>query len=328
MSTLVTGGAGYIGAHVVRLLQERDERVIVVDDLSTGDADRVGDARLEQFDIAAPDARDRLAALMRDEHVEAVIHFAAKKQVGESMERPLWYYRQNLDGLNNVLGAMVDAGVPSVVFSSSAAVYGEPDVPVVTEDYHCRPINPYGQTKFAGEWLIDAAARAHGLRAAKLRYFNVAGAGWEDLGDPAVLNLVPMVFERITRGEAPLIFGDDYPTADGTCVRDYIHVYDLADAHLAALDRLHEGPLEESTLNIGTGTGYSVRQVVDEILRVTGSDLVPEVRGRRAGDPPQLIADSSRVGRVLGWHASHDLADIVTSAWSGWCVRHPEARRA
>lgn len=322
MSTLVTGGAGYIGAHVVRLLQERGDRVIVVDDLTTGDATRVGDATLHQFDISEPSARARLTDLMRSEEVDSVIHFAAKKQVGESVERPLWYYRQNLDGLNNVLGAVVDAAVDNVVFSSSAAVYGEPDVAVVTEEYHCRPINPYGQTKFAGEWLLDAVAKAHGVHVAKLRYFNVAGSGWDDLGDPAVLNLVPMVFERIERGAAPLIFGDDYDTADGTCVRDYIHVYDLAEAHLATLDYLRGDDRPESTFNIGTGTGYSVRQVVDEILRVTGSDVTPEVRERRAGDPAQLIADSSRITSVTGWQASHGLSEIVTSAWSAWRLRH------
>ncbi|MCD7102363.1 UDP-glucose 4-epimerase GalE [Pseudoclavibacter sp. 13-3] len=323
MGTLITGGAGYIGAHVVRLLQERDEHVVVVDDLTTGAADRVGDATLHQFDISAAGANERLADIMRDEQIDSVVHFAAKKQVGESVERPLWYYRQNLDGLNNVLQAMVDADAQNIVFSSSAAVYGEPDVAVVPEDVVCRPINPYGQTKFAGEWLIDAVARAHGIHVAKLRYFNVAGSGWDDLGDPAVLNLVPMVFDRIAQGKAPLIFGDDYPTPDGTCVRDYIHVYDLADAHLAALAYLKRDDRPESTFNIGTGSGFSVRQVVDEILKVTESDLAPEVRGRRAGDPPQLIADSSRVNQVLGWHASHDLSDIVTSAWQAWLVDHP-----
>lgn len=323
MGTLITGGAGYIGAHVVRLLQERGEHVVVVDDLTTGAADRVGDATLHQFDISAADANERLADIMREEQIDSVVHFAAKKQVGESVERPLWYYRQNLDGLNNVLQAMVDADAQNIVFSSSAAVYGEPDVAVVPEDVVCQPINPYGQTKFAGEWLIDAVARAHGIHVAKLRYFNVAGSGWDDLGDPAILNLVPMVFDRIAQGEAPLIFGDDYPTPDGTCVRDYIHVYDLADAHLSALAYLKGDDRSESTFNIGTGSGFSVRQVVDEILKVTGSDLVPEVRGRRAGDPPQLIADSSRVNQVLGWHASHDLSDIVTSAWQAWLVSHP-----
>ncbi|KAB1647556.1 MULTISPECIES: UDP-glucose 4-epimerase GalE [unclassified Pseudoclavibacter] len=323
MGTLITGGAGYIGAHVVRLLQERGEHVVVVDDLTTGAADRVGDATLHQFDISAAGANERLADIMREEQIDSVVHFAAKKQVGESVERPLWYYRQNLDGLNNVLQAMVDADAQNIVFSSSAAVYGEPDVAVVPEDVVCQPINPYGQTKFAGEWLIDAVARAHGIHVAKLRYFNVAGSGWDDLGDPAILNLVPMVFDRIAQGKAPLIFGDDYPTPDGTCVRDYIHVYDLADAHLSALAYLKGDDRPESTFNIGTGSGFSVRQVVDEILKVTGSDLVPEVRGRRAGDPPQLIADSSRVNQVLGWHASHDLSDIVTSAWQAWLVSHP-----
>ena len=237
MTILVTGGAGYIGAHVVRLLQERGEKVVVVDDLSTGRADRVGDAVLVEVDVASPEAVDVLTRAMTEHDVRAVVHFAARKQVGESVERPAWYYQQNVGGFTNLVTAMQAAGVDRLVFSSSAATYGMPSVSLVEEKLHAEPINPYGETKLVGEWLGRAASRAWGLRFVALRYFNVAGAGWPDLGDPAVLNLVPMVLDRLERGERPKIFGDDYPTPDGTCIRDYIHVLDLAQAHLAALER-------------------------------------------------------------------------------------------
>lgn len=207
MTTLVTGGAGYIGAHVVRLLEQRGERVVVVDDLSTGSASRIGDAVLVKLDVASPEAVGVLTATMREHGVDAVIHFAARKQVGESVERPAYYYQQNVGGLTNVITAMEAATVDRLVFSSSAATYGNPSSAVVEEKLHAEPINPYGETKLIGEWLGRAAARAWGLRFVALRYFNVAGAGWDDLGDPAVLNLVPMVLERLGRGEKPLIFG-------------------------------------------------------------------------------------------------------------------------
>ncbi|MDD9207621.1 UDP-glucose 4-epimerase GalE [Georgenia sp. 10Sc9-8] len=319
MSILVTGGAGYIGAHVVRLLLERGDEVIVVDDLSTGSAERVGDASLMQLDVAAADARDQLELVLRERGVTAVIHFAARKQVGESVEQPEWYYQQNVGGLANVLTAMRAADVRTMIFSSSAAVYGMPPDQVVTEDTVCRPINPYGQTKLVGEWLLSAAETAWGLNWAGLRYFNVAGAGRPELGDPAVLNLVPMVLDRLARGERPKIFGEDYPTPDGTCIRDYIHVLDLAHAHLAAMDHLtaEQAPIER-IFNVGTGSGASVRQVIDAIGEVSGLDARAEVEERRPGDPPRLVADASRIGLVLGWQAQHGLQDIIASAWEAW----------
>ncbi|WP_448073282.1 UDP-glucose 4-epimerase GalE [Georgenia yuyongxinii] len=321
MSTLVIGGAGYIGAHVARLLLERGEDVVVVDDLSTGAAERVGEATLAELDVAGPGAQESLEKLMAERGVTAVIHFAAKKQVGESVARPAWYYQQNVGGLANVLAAMENAGVQRMIFSSSAATYGMPDVALVTEDTDCRPINPYGETKLIGEWMLADCERAWGLRWSALRYFNVAGAGWPELGDPAVLNLVPMVLDRLARGERPKIFGDDYPTPDGTCIRDYIHVLDLAQAHLAAMDYLGgDAALTEHVFNVGTGEGASVRQVVDTLGAVSGLDTTADVEPRRPGDPPQLIASPDRIGKVLGWKAEHRLEDIIRSAWEAWQV--------
>ena len=237
MSILVCGGAGYIGAHVVRLLRQRGDRVVVVDDLSSGKASRVGDAKLVKLDVTLDEARSALSTLMVDEDVTAVIHFSARKQVGESVERPAWYYQQNIGGMANVLLAMEDAGVDQMIFSSSAAVYGTPELPVVTEDMAGHPINPYGETKLIGEWLMADCERAWDLKWIGLRYFNVAGAGWPDLADDAVMNLIPMVLDRVERGESAKIFGTDYDTPDGTCIRDYIHVLDLAEAHIACWPR-------------------------------------------------------------------------------------------
>lgn len=318
MSILVTGGAGYIGAHVVRLLQERGDRVIVVDNLSTGRADRIGDAKLVNIDVASDEARKVLANVMVDEDIMAVIHFAARKQVGESVERPAWYYQQNVGGLANVLIAMGDAGVDKMIFSSSAAVYGMPPVEVVSEDIEKKPINPYGETKLIGEWMMADAERAWGLNWIGLRYFNVAGAGWTDLADPATLNLVPMVLDRLAKGESPKIFGTDYDTPDGTCIRDYIHVKDLAEAHIFAMDALEKGRPEHRTFNVGTGMGTSVREIIDGLRRISGWDFPVEELERRAGDPPQLIGDPMSIAVDLGWKANLGVDEILTSAWEAW----------
>ncbi|QIN29111.1 UDP-glucose 4-epimerase GalE [Brevibacterium luteolum] len=316
MSVLVTGGAGYIGSHVVRMLEQRGDRVVVVDDLSTGVESRVGSTPLERIDLAEPDAEPRLAQVISEYGVDSVIHFAAKKQVGESVEKPIWYYRQNVGGLANLLAAMEASSVGTMVFSSSAATYGMPDVPQVPEDIDCKPINPYGQTKLIGEWMIDNAMVATGLKAAKLRYFNVAGTAWDDLADTAVMNLVPIVLDRLDRGEAPVIFGDDYDTPDGTCIRDYVHVADLAEAHIYALDYLAagDGPPAESVFNVGTGAGASVSEVIDTVARVLDRPITPFMGERRAGDPPQLVANVERIGREFAWKAQYDLTDIITSA--------------
>ncbi|WP_431988857.1 UDP-glucose 4-epimerase GalE [Streptomyces parvulus] len=322
MSWLVTGGAGYIGAHVVRALADGGERVVVFDDLSTGSADRVPDGVPLVVGSVLDEAL--LEGVIRDHAVTGVVHIAGKKQVAESVERPLHYYRENVTGLATLLEAMVSAGVDRLVFSSSAAVYGMPDVDLVTEDTPCLPLSPYGETKLAGEWLINAAARAHGIRAASLRYFNVAGAAAPELSDSGVFNLIPMVFERLEAGDAPRVFGDDYATPDGTCVRDYIHVEDIASAHLAAARRLADAPEGTAlTLNVGRGEGSSVREMVDRILKVTGrQDAAPRVSPRRPGDAARVVASADRARAELGWMARHDLDAMIDSAWQGWRHRH------
>ena len=319
MSILVAGGAGYIGAHVVRLLLERGDEVVVVDDLSYGSPSRVKGADVVELDVASGGAVKVLTDLMESRGVSAVIHFAARKQVGESVARPAWYYQQNVGGMANVLLAMEDAGVDQMIFSSSAAVYGMPDVPFVTEDMGGHPINPYGETKLIGEWMMADCERAWDLKWIGLRYFNVAGAGWPDLADDAIMNLIPMVLDRIERGDSAKIFGDDYDTEDGTCVRDYIHVLDLAEAHIAALDVLAEGRQpDHHTYNVGTGLGTSVREIIDGLRRVIGWEFPVEVLQRRAGDPPTLIGDPLSIGVDLGWKANNGVEEILASAWEGW----------
>ena len=256
MSILVCGGAGYIGAHVVRLLRQRGDRVVVVDDLSTSKAARVGDTPLVRLDVATDEARSTLSTLMMDEDVTAVIHFSARKQVGESVKRPAWYYAQNIGGMANVLAAMEDAGVDQMIFSSSAAVYGMPTAEVVTEDMAGHPINPYGETKLIGEWMMADCERAWDLKWIGLRYFNVAGAGWPDLADPAIMNLIPMVLDRLERGESAKIFGADYDTPDGTCFP------------VEVLERRAGDPpkLIGDPLSIGVYLGWKANNGLDEIL--------------------------------------------------------------
>ncbi|AIR98706.1 UDP-glucose 4-epimerase GalE [Streptomyces glaucescens] len=325
MSWLITGGAGYIGAHVVRAMTEAGERAVVYDDLSTGIAGRVPPG--VPLEAGSTLDRGRLDEVLAGHGITGVVHLAAKKQVDESVDRPLHYYRENVEGLRVLLEAVTAAGVPSFVFSSSAAVYGMPDVDLVREDTPCAPMSPYGETKLAGEWLVRATGRAAGLSTASLRYFNVAGAASPELADTGVCNLVPMVFERLTGGAAPRVFGDDYPTPDGTCVRDYIHVVDVAEAHVAAARALGTRPGRDLTLNIGRGEGVSVREMIDRITAITGHDRPATVTARRPGDPARVVASADRAAAELGWKARHDVQDMITSAWEGWVRQHPEAAR-
>ncbi|MFB7504406.1 UDP-glucose 4-epimerase GalE [Streptomyces broussonetiae] len=326
MTWLITGGAGYIGAHVVRAMTEAGERTVVYDDLSTGIAERVP-AEVPLVQGSTLDA-ERVARTLAEHEISGVVHLAAKKQVGESVDLPLHYYRENVEGLRVLLEAVTAAEVPSFLFSSSAAVYGMPDVDLVTEETPCVPMSPYGETKLAGEWLVRATGRATGLSTASLRYFNVAGAATPELADTGVFNLIPMVFEKLTEGAAPRIFGDDYATPDGTCVRDYIHVVDLAEAHVTVARALRSAPGTDLTVNIGRGEGVSVREMIDRINAVTGYDRPATVTPRRPGDPARVVASAARIGTELGWQAKYDVHDMITSAWEGWVHHHPEAARS
>lgn len=315
MSVLVTGGAGYIGSHVARLLSEAGTEVIVVDDLSTGKESRVLGLISYQVDLAEASSVALLQALLIEHKVSSVIHLAALKQVGASVENPEHYFNKNLGGQANLLLAMRGAGVKNFVFSSSAASYGVPDVDLVSENEACSPINPYGQTKLIGEWMAANAAASWGLRHVNLRYFNVAGAGWDDLADTEVLNLIPIVFEAIGKNEKPQVYGADYNTPDGSCIRDYVHVLDLAQAHIKALEYLDQDQREFDTFNVGTGAGSSVLEVIHQIQKTSGNKFEYEIVARRAGDPARLIADSNRIESVMGWKAQNGLVEIIESAW-------------
>ncbi|MCX4918187.1 MULTISPECIES: UDP-glucose 4-epimerase GalE [unclassified Streptomyces] len=321
MTWLITGGAGYIGAHVARAMAEAGERLVVLDDLSSGVPNRLPeDIPLVQGSSLDGDLLKRV---LSEHAITGVVHLAARKQVGESVAQPTRYYQENVGGLATVLEAVAGAGVKRFVFSSSAAVYGNPDVDLITEDTPCAPMSPYGETKLAGEWLVRATGRAHGIATVCLRYFNVAGAASPELADTGVFNIVPMVFDRLTRGEAPRIFGDDYPTPDGTTVRDYIHVADLAEAHLAAARRLAEGASGDLTVNIGRGEGVSVRELMTLVSEVTGDPRQPVVEPRRPGDAPRAVASAALAGERLGWSARRGVPEMVESAWRGWQFHHP-----
>jgi UDP-glucose 4-epimerase len=318
MTWLVTGGAGYIGAHVVRAMVEDGERVVALDDLSTGVADRVKGAPLVVGNVLDLSLVKRVIA---EHEVTGVVHIAAKKQVGESVADPLTYYRENVGGVMMLVEACRDTGVDRVVFSSSSATYGLPDVDLVSEDTRGVPLSPYGETKLVGEWVMRDCATAFGLRYMALRYFNVAGAASPDLGDPAVLNLIPLVFRALESGQRPKVFGNDYPTPDGTCIRDYVHVADVAAAHLAAARALDDGA-PPATYNIGRGEGSSVLEVLEVVGKVTGRDVTPEIVDRRPGDPARIVAAVDRIREGLGFTATRGLDDMVETAWSGWRARH------
>lgn len=314
MKLLVTGGAGYIGSHVVRSAEQNGHECVVIDNLSTGVSSRIS-CPLVQLDLAAPNAVTELSELMKEHRFDAVIHLAARKQVGESVQIPETYYLDNLGGLANLLLAMKANDVKKLVFSSSAATYGMPDVDKVDEDYPGRPINPYGETKLIGEWMVKNA-KVWGLRGVNLRYFNVAGCGPKELADTAALNLIPIAINALKAGKAPIVFGTDYPTPDGSCIRDYVHVQDLAEAHVAAVDYLERDDRPFDTFNVGTGEGASVIEVLEQLKISSGINFEYQISDRRAGDPPRLVAKVERIQEVLGFKAQHGLEAIVSSAWA------------
>jgi UDP-glucose 4-epimerase len=313
MSWLVTGGAGYIGAHVARALQEVDLDAVVIDDLSSGHREFVAaDTPFVEGTILDTDLVTRTC---KEHAVEGVVHLAGFKYAGVSVQRPLHTYTQNVTGTVSLLDAMAQAGVEHMVFSSSAATFGTPDVDVVTEDTPTAPESPYGESKLIGEWLLRDQAVATGLRHTSLRYFNVVGSGTDGLYDTSPHNLFPVVFEALLAGRTPRINGDDYDTPDGTCVRDYVHVTDLALAHVVAARRLAAGDELAPVYNLGSGSGVSVRQIMDTVREVTGIDFTPEIGPRRPGDPARIVASGDLAARDLEWQMRHDLRDMVASAW-------------
>ena len=314
MTWLVTGGAGYIGAHVVREFLAAGMQVVVLDDLSTGQLGFIpGSVSFTRGTILDGALLQRVFA---EHDVTGVVHVAGFKYAGVSVQRPLHTYEQNVDGTTVLLAAMQDGGVDRIVFSSSAAVYGTPDVDVVTEDTPKAPQSPYGESKLIGEWLLPDQEVAAGLRHTSLRYFNVVGSGHPSIRDTSPHNLFPLVFDALVEGRVPRINGADYPTPDGTNVRDYVHVSDIALAHVAAAQRLDAGEPVERAYNLGSGDGVSVREIMDAVARVTGIAFEPEIGPRRPGDPPRIVANGDLAARDLGWAMRHTLDDMVASAWS------------
>jgi UDP-glucose 4-epimerase len=320
MRLLVTGGAGYIGSIVAQQLVARGDEVTVLDSLYKGHREAVPEgADFVQADMLDADALSSVLARGFD----GVVHFAALSLVAESVEFPERYYRANIVGALNLLDAMRAAGVGRLVFSSTAATYGEPDVELIDEETPNKPVNAYGNSKLAVDRILADEARAHGLAAVSLRYFNVAGAS-DPLGEDHTpeTHLIPLVLEAAAgKRERVAIFGTDYPTEDGTAVRDYIHVNDLGRAHLLALEHAEAGVHE--VYNLGSATGYSVRQVIDTARRVTGREIVAIEQERRAGDPPRLVASGAKARERLGWQPELSLEDMIRDAWA-WHQAHPD----
>ena len=322
MKVLVTGGAGYIGSHAVRILVAAGHDVWVYDSLVYGHRGAVPSGRLIVGDLAD---QEKVEQVLREHAIDAVMHFAAFALVGESVERPERYYQNNIINSVKLLDAMRATGVHRIVFSSTTATYGVPETIPITEAECQDPINPYGFSKLVVEHALADYAHAHGFAYAALRYFNAAGASPDgDLGEDhkPESHLIPIVLQvALGQRETISIFGDDYPTPDGTCIRDYVHVDDLADAHLRALERLEPG--RGLRLNLGTGRGHSVQEVIDACRNVTGHAIPAQLGGRRPGDPPELVADASQAYEVLGWKPSYqEIEPIVATAWK-WHQGHP-----
>jgi len=317
-TVLVVGGAGYIGSHAARSLRKQGFEAVIYDNLSTGYAALVKGFELVEGDIADV---DKLARVMK--RVTSVMHFAAHASVGESVVNPRKYFRNNVEGGLALLNTAMDVGVKNFIFSSTCAVYGTPNTVPISEGTLRQPVNPYGVSKFFFEQAMEAYGRAHGLRFASLRYFNAAGADEDgetgEYHNPET-HLIPLALHAAAGTGAPLqIFGDDYPTPDGTCVRDYIHVNDLASAHVKALEHLMGGR-GSVALNLGTGNGHSVREVITMVEEVAGKTVPRQVSPRRPGDPPALVADPSCAQKILDWRATRSLREIVSTAWN-WMQR-------
>ena len=325
MAILVLGGAGYIGSHTVYELVDYGEEVVIVDNLETGHVEAVHPkAKFYQGDIRNRAFIDRV---FEENKIDAVIHFAANSLVGESMTNPLKYYDNNLCGTKVLLDSMVAHRIDKIVFSSTAATYGEPEnIPILETDKTC-PTNCYGETKLSMEKMFKWTGRAHGLRYVSLRYFNACGAhesGKIGEAHAPETHLIPLILQVPNgRREAITIYGDDYPTPDGTCIRDYIHVTDLAMAHIQAVQYLRAGN-PSNIFNLGNGVGFSVKEVIEAARAVTGHPIPAVIEGRRAGDPARLIASSEKAREVLGWNPQHDvLSKIIASAWK-WHQGHPD----
>jgi UDP-glucose 4-epimerase len=313
MTWLVTGGAGYIGSHVVKALAHAGLSTVVVDDLSSGFRDFVGpEVPFVQGSILDGEL---LIKAIEDHGVTGVIHVAGYKYAGVSVQRPLHTYEQNVTGTAVLLAAMAEKNVDRIVFSSSAAVYGTPPTELVTEDTPKNPQSPYGESKLVGEWLLRDQGVAAGLRHTSLRYFNVVGSGDPALYDTSPHNLFPLVFAALKEGKTPRINGDDYDTPDGTNVRDYVHVADLATSHVAAALRLDAGEPLEAAYNLGSGDGSSVGDIMRTVAEVTGIPFEPVIAPRRPGDPARIVAAGDLAARDLDWRMRHDLREMVASAW-------------
>lgn len=322
MSWLVTGGAGYIGSHIVRAFRANGIDSIVLDDLSTGRKEFVPEGvPLVQGSICSAKDLDRA---FESAHIDGVVHLAGFKYAGESVLRPLDCYSVNVEGTRLLLDACARHNVMNFVFSSSSAVFGTPDLDLVDEDSPKLPESPYGESKLIGEWLCRALAAARVINGQSafnwtaLRYFNVVGSGAREVYDVSPHNLFPLVLDAVSNGRNPKIFGTDYPTADGTCVRDYIHVQDVAEAHVAAAKKLAAGVPIANAYNLGRGEGVSVKQIMDMVAEVTGLKFTPELAPRRAGDPARIVSSSAKANRDLEWFAIQDLESMVDSAWSAW----------
>ena len=314
---LVTGGAGYIGAHVAAELLKSGYSIRIYDDFSNGLHRRV-DGKFR--DIVEGDLLDRAKLLAALDGIDAVIHLAAKKAVEESVKDPLKYYENNVGGSLNLLGAMAAKGVKQLVYSSSAAVYSPNDKEAVLEVDPTAPLSPYGASKLLAEQLISSVGSAEQISNISLRYFNVVGSNIAEFGDNSKDNLVPKVFLALKNGKRPQIYGSDYPTPDGTCIRDYIHVQDLALAHLAALKKVESGYISQ-VYNVGSGKGYSVKEMMDQISKSIGRDINPEVSQARAGDSPKLIASIDKIREQLGWSPKASLEEMIDSAWQAEVAR-------